>query len=126
MIGWLKTKWSWAHIHYEIISFMLRRVLEWSLWSLKSGFSLMRHAQAAVFYRSRLGLRTMFCKGLLEARVAGRMVPNPPLAVARLFGEIFWNCAAVLRGRATLGFSLRRIAYFLGDFCSRRIKEKTV
>lgn len=94
--------------------------LEWSLWALRNGYSLMRHATAAVFYRSRLGLLAMFKKGHLESRVASRLVSNPPLTVTFVVKTIFWSCLAVVRGSASLGFAMRRISYLLGDYWGRR------
>jgi rhamnosyltransferase len=96
--------------------------LAWSIWELKIGHSLMRHTHAAVFYRSRLGLLAMFRKGHLDARVAKRLVSNPPITVAQLFKEIIWNFLAVLRGRSNAGFSVKRICYFTGAFFGDRAK----
>jgi len=94
--------------------------LEWSIWALKSGHSLMRNPKAAVLYRSRLGLVAMIKKGHLEARVAKRLVPNPPFTVAYLIKNIFWNGVSVVRGQISIGLCLRRICYLLGDFGGRR------
>jgi glycosyltransferase involved in cell wall biosynthesis len=96
--------------------------LEWSLWAFKNGISLMRLPNAAVFYRSRLGLPAMIKKGYTEARVARRLAPNPPLSVASLLSRIFWYFLALLRGRATVGHTARRIGYLLGDFWGRQSK----
>jgi rhamnosyltransferase len=96
--------------------------LEWSLWAIKNGHSLMRFPAAAVLYRSQLGLLAMFKKGCLESRVAKRLVSNPPFTVAFAVKTIFWNCLAVMRGRTSLGFTMRRIAYVLGDYWGRRVK----